>query len=481
MSIENKLDQLDICLSLAITTMVDLSQKELQTAMPLGADELQLVNKIFSLTELLDSRYAMFESNQRGVDEKRIIHRRMRLLLEQVSFTAVCYMPWTKDLWSRMHGMYVEASRLRATEYRAEALEGEELEQTIERLYVIAVLSAAADPYQMGPGEITNVRTLAAAFGKSVKVECVKVPVKAAPAEHRLLIDRRVNKPNLPYRSGRELDQNNVVFDITECHDALTKRLAALQEKKNGKDPLFPDTRKSSVVATYRHALTKWGQQPKRYTERVAANAQFDLVVNYVNIIEAFFADTDFLEILSIDEKQAGAARTFDVSETGYGLRIRPDAEFQLGVGECIAMREHGTNATQWQLVVVRWIRNGADGFVEVGTFRLPGMLFAARLLSIHKGIAKNTNKEAPQIIPVLVTSDDSPDAPMKAQMLVHRVMDDGELPHWLTFAGQDRLIISMNPVMSTRDVAIYECELSKPRKKPVFDLEPKERYKIST
>lgn len=482
MTAEKKLELFDESLALTIKTITELSQRDLQSSMPLEPDQLELINKIFGLTELLDSRFATISTNQRGVDEKFVMHRRLRLLLEQVSITAVCYMPWAKDLWIRIHGIYIEATKQRATEYRAPGFEGSEPEPTIERLYVVAVLTAAADPYQMAHKEIINVRKLVVAIGNAVKVEYIKTPTVAAPVEHRILVDQRINKPNLPYRSGRELDQHNVVLDIAECHDGLTKRLAALHQKKNGRDPLFTDMRRSAVVGMYRHVLAKWSAQPKRYSERVAANAQFDLVVNYVDIIESLFTNSDLQHAFQVDDKKPAVARTFDVSETGYGLRIRPDAEFQLGVGECIAMREHGDDAAKWQLVVVRWIRNGADGFVEVGTFRLPGSLFAAKLLSIHKlVVAGGAQSKAPQIIPVLVTSDDSLDAPMKVQMLVHRVMDNGELPHWLTFAGHDRLIISMNAVMSTRDVAIYECELSKPRRKPDFDVKPEEAYKISS
>jgi len=478
----HKAELLEQCLPLTISAITELSDEYLRSTLPLSDSQIELINNIVALTETIDETYAAMPAKQRGLDARLIIHRRLRLLFEQLSFTAACYMPWTEKLWTRIHNLYLDARSRRATQYRAASIDKGPQEPTIERLYIGAVLTAAADPYQMGQSEILAVRTLAMAFGKSVSIEHTKSRKVSESNERRLLTDRRIDKPSVPNRVGKELDQNNIILDISECHEALSKRLESLQKKKNSKDPLIPEMRRSSAIVIYKHVLTKWDQQPKRFAERVAANDRFDLIVNYINIVEAFFTSEDEEQVAPLEDSHSAAAVTIDASETGYGLRVRTSADFQFGVGECIAMRDSNDGSGRWQLVVVRWIRNATNGDFEVGTFKLPGRLYAAKLLSIHNLIvASGSKSDAPQVIPVLVISDDDVNEPMKVQLLIHRIMDNGELPHWLTFAGSDRLIISMKLKMSTRDVAIYECELSKPRRRPIFDVKPEEKYTPST
>jgi len=482
LTVIQKLEFLEQCMPLSIEAITEMSEEHLTTTLPLSDSQLELINQIVSLTETMDHTFATVEPKQRGVDTRLIIHRRMQLLLEQLSFTAHCFMPWTENLWTRIHGLFIEALDQRAIQYRTASLIAGGPELTIEQLYITSVLTAAADPYQMGQREIHAVRKLATAFSKAVKLEYGKSFTVADASDFRLLTDSDIDRPTVPSGTGKELGRKNVVLDISQCHSALSKRLEMIRQKKNSRDPLLPDVRRSTVIVIYKHVLSKWIQQPKRFAERVAVNDQFDLIVNYVNIVEAFFTSENEEDVAPFEESHSAAAVTINASETGYGLQVRASAEFQFGVGECIAMREHDDRSGRWQLVVVRWIRNALNGDFEVGTFRLPGRLYAAKLLSIHNLVANGASKSgAPQIVPVLVISDDDLTQSMKAQFLIHRVMDNGDLPHWLTFAGSDRLIISMKLKMCTRDVAIYECVLSKPRKKPVFDVKPEEKFKIST
>lgn len=493
LSADQRIEHLNTCARVTIDTLSELVNEFHTLTLPLSADHESRVRSVLSLSRHLDNHFARLKADRKSILPGPVLYLRLALLLEELTFSAACYHPWSDNLWVRVHSIYTRARDLGLADYAPKTNRQEPAPKTLTQLYLIAVLTAAADPYQMPYRDIQNARTLATVFLETVSVDYSTKMRTAGPGQHRLLIDDRVDKPVLPYRGGKELDHHHVVLNLEQCYQVLADRLELLQNDPKSKDPLFGSMQRQNIIGLYRHVLVKWGWQPTRTGTRVNMDAEFDLKLGYNNILEGLTpqvanddpfpplrrfspthteSDTARQAAPQREHTRPPAAVSIDVSETGIGLRVSEVNDAALRVGELIAFRPRNSNQP-WRVGAIRWVKSVSNGAAEIGVLKLPGELRVGSLLGVERvrsvgQASAESVYDLNEDVPVLIAADVNEDAaPTSAHVLLHTNMGDRNLVHWISFDGIDRVALSMKKFLSTRYVVAYGCHLSEARKRP--------------
>jgi hypothetical protein len=307
---------------------------------------------------------------------KRTAEVSARLLAALRDIQAACYLTYTPlpvGLWQEMHQIhaFTQASNLADN-----AVDGAAAPSLA---YSQALLMALADPPHMSHAELVHARLYLDRFAALAMLTSAPVaghcgfPIHAesdAPASHFAAGQTK---------GGLWLDTEALCRHL---HEAVFRLSSGVAPHRIG---LPPGMEGELSLSLCKRLLRQWSAGAQRAFKRYAPPDSTVQVVAGVSAIHRLLDRVapaapfppDEADNLPPDVEPAAAATNATTwtlsndSASGLALSGTPDAPLNLKVGDPLALRADQSEALEWSLGVIRWIRMRDAGRVELGIERL--------------------------------------------------------------------------------------------------------------
>lgn len=335
-----------------------------------------------------------------------VIHQ---LLLTQQRVLELCYemyAPVPAGLWLEIHRTYRYADELGVTQ----AAVGEDSTASVVHVYQQILLIALADPYHLMQGELGHVIELAREYALLGEIEHGN-----SAAGNIFTLNMSADAP--PHIATRpDVKKQNDSIRFFHTHKLIERLLFLLAKLESGTPPAALNLPAAAAEPEYRqllhHLINSWGMPHlRRFNRYDSQTGNIELGLG-LRTVHALFDNTEttsakdetFIEItmssFSLPEHSSRNRYTakwqiLNNSAQGHALRTRGTPPAHIKVGELIAMRAREED--QWDLCVIKWIKNIDTGTVEIGVQLLPPQ---ARPVSVYNPLSPIKNVQPGMLFP---------------------------------------------------------------------------------
>jgi len=263
-------------------------------------------------------------------------------------------------------------------------------------------LLAVADPYHLMQGEVIRVMDYAGRFAHLAEL---RGGMEGAAANGLFLL--KLDGDEAPRTLPRILDgidwETHILFQTAALATQLSQQLGGLEAGIAGADLLLPDTARDQ---TYRDLLKRllkhWGVAAKRHFNRKQSSDAMELCVG-IRALHYFLngeqvyglvpvssqtdsVELDFSSAASSRRAPFSASRWNIVNESAGGMALVQVSNLrsQIRSGEIIGLRAGG--GRQWNIAVVRWVKNDAGNRLEIGIQMAAPYATAVAVKSVSAG-----------------------------------------------------------------------------------------------
>lgn len=353
-----------------------------------------------------------------------LIHRAIRYLSRSL---LTCYQTYTahpENTWSELHSLYLYAEHKNiyqnpiTDEYNTQMPDS-----SIARVYKQILLLALTSPYRLRQGEAEAVYSALVRWAGHGHI----IPYNAPSASEALFVVHMDSDEAPDYRVFDHRDCDNELCRLVDTQQLSQVLTEELERRESG------DISGPIGAQLMRLLIRTWGVAPKRVFSRNERQATIEAVVGTTMLHRALareLADPqlsgkpasfsskavtdiglsttdDVWDIFSSKKMKANyehyrsltegepgedgrlpevVSETWNIrneSAGGYRLALEPTQSAKVQVGELIGVHHKG-DGEMWEIGVVRWLRQGLDGGLEIGVQAL-----------------------APQVLPVMVKSEE--------------------------------------------------------------------------
>jgi len=309
------------------------------------------------------------------------------------------YMPIPAGIWSQIHRLYRHAARHGLLD---KLVTDGAVTSSVALAYKQALLLAVADPYHLMQGEVIRVMDYAGRFAHLAEL---RGGMEGAAANGLFLL--KLDGDEAPRTLPRILDgidwETHILFQTAALATQLSQQLGGLEAGIAGADLLLPDTARDQ---TYRDLLKRllkhWGVAAKRHFNRKQSSDAMELCVG-IRALHYFLngeqvyglvpvssqtdsVELDFSSAASSRRAPFSASRWNIVNESAGGMALVQVSNLrsQIRSGEIIGLRAGG--GRQWNIAVVRWVKNDAGNRLEIGIQMAAPYATAVAVKSVSAG-----------------------------------------------------------------------------------------------
>lgn len=298
--------------------------------------------------------------------------------------------------WSTLHALLGLARELGIAEKGVADPLLDNLECTPLMRYAQACVLALGNPYRLNQREIADAARLAQAWAGQVRLPQRGGSLPIDP-------DRDDGPGYLPQERG-PASPDGFGLDITALEADIDRVLAAatgasqVEFGQRGRITVLASPVLAGRLRSY------WAQSHDRAAERLPAGYALDTVIGFNAVHSVLGAQLDFAELVlgadaGYSDSEAGSwtasdtqrvdivrATVLDQSLRGYRLVWEAGDAVRVKVGEVVALSFVGADEQRrdWMIALVRWMRIGAEGRVEVGLELLARRVRAASLRALE-------------------------------------------------------------------------------------------------
>lgn len=333
-----------------------------------------------------------------------LIHRAIRYLSHAVLTSYQTYAPHPPNSWFELHMLFLHAEYKKLHQTPVKDKENKDLpESSIARAYKQLLLLALASPYRLRQGEAERIYHALGRWAGHAHV----IPYNNPAASEALFVVHMDSDDAPDYQVFNTRDCNTELcrlVDTRQLSHILTEELAYQeQEKKKG-------ILSSELML---RLIRSWGVAPKRNFSRSERDARLEVVVGTSMLHQALahesgdeslyskratyesksvvgisqptkedvwniFASNKIRKGYEAYEKQQQppepkpapklTIQTWNIrneSAGGYRLALDDGQDAKVQIGELLGLRGH--KGAPWEVGAVRWIRQPADGSMEIG------------------------------------------------------------------------------------------------------------------
>lgn len=317
------------------------------------------------------------------IPEKSSEMAAQRAVASLAQVLAACYeayVPVPAGIWSEMHRLYRHAARHGLLD---KPVADGATTSSVALAYKQALLLAVADPYHLMQGEVIRVMDYAGRFAHLAEL---RGNMEGAGTSGLFLVKLDGDEAHraLP-RALREIDwETHILLQTSALATQLTQQLGGLEAGIAPADLLLPDAARDQA---YRHLIKRllkhWGVSAKRYFSRKQYSAAMELCVG-LRAIHYFLNGEQVYGLVPVSSRRDSSELDFSsapparsapfcasrwniVNESAGGMALIQDSNLrsQIRSGEIIGLRAEG--GRQWNIAVVRWVKNDASNRLEIG------------------------------------------------------------------------------------------------------------------
>ncbi|ARU31872.1 hypothetical protein CAP31_09420 [Sulfuriferula sp. AH1] len=339
-------------------------------------------------------------------DTAPIIHQ---LLLTQQRVLELCYemyAPVPAGLWLEIHRTYQYADELGVTQ----ATGSDDPTASIVHAYQQILLIALADPYHLMQGELAQVIELTREYALLGEIQST-----SSATSNIFTLNLTVDAP--PHITTRlDIKGQNDPLCFFSTHKLIEHLLYLLAKLESGAPPAALGLPAAAAEPEYRHLLHhlihSWGMPHLRRFNRYniqPSNIELGLGLRTIHALlgnseTTSISDDTFIEITmnsfalpehSSRNHYVAKWQILNNSAQGHTLRTKGTPPAHIKVGELIAIRERAGD--QWNLCVIKWIKNIDTGTVEIGVQLLPPH---ARPVSVYNPLSPIKNVQPGMLFP---------------------------------------------------------------------------------
>jgi hypothetical protein len=324
------------------------------------------------------------------------IQRGIRYLTELLAKSYEVYAPCPAGCWREIHQLFRCAERLAVTETEVpDPLNAAVKHSSVAHVYKQALLLAFSNPYRLPPrmlGKVLHYLDHWAGYAK------ITQPGQELQRNCQFLINLQEDRAGFSDIEGIVIS-HHAPYRLLTTHDLTRVLHSQYTTLRDGKTPpsegLEPNFFGPESIDMLRCLIDAWGIKPRRVFTRITRHdAQFEVAMGvdsgnfFVNGQQEFQPSTTEVgpprkrNTIAASRPQAQEksqpARTLtnwrlvDESASGIALRKSTGGADQVRVGELVALRQTGKTANgNWNLAVVRWIKNTENDEIEMGIQRL--------------------------------------------------------------------------------------------------------------
>lgn len=314
-----------------------------------------------------------------------------RILLAFRAVLDLCYETHANGplgLWVEMHQTYNYALR---NGMKDAVPEGSKLMQSLEHIYVSALILALGDPYHFPQSELEWTRDIIARYANLVRL----VPAEEAAQGVAGLFLVEINTDAPPRPLAREPQPLNPRWELLLSTTELAKHLALLHTHlrgNNAPDKLgLPEVARDPAYAGMLHRLKlNWGAslqrkaQRRRHTDGREVEVGFGFKAVHQLISPAVAADAIYYGSAAGNEAPPAKVRCRIVNDSMGGLALHyKGGGLQIRVGDVVGLHQ---GRGGWSISLVRWFRIPAVGELFFGLQLLSPKGDSAQLRRLDNG-----------------------------------------------------------------------------------------------
>lgn len=324
------------------------------------------------------------------------IQRGIRYLTELLAKSYEVYAPCPAGCWREIHQLFRCAERLGVTETEVpDLLNAAVKHSSVAHVYKQALLLAFSNPYRLPPrmlGKVLHYLDYWASYAK------ITQPDQELQHNCQFLINLQEDRAGFSDTEGVVIS-HRAPYRLLTTHDLARVLHSQYTTLRDGKTPssegLEPDFFGPESLDMLRCLIGAWGIKPRRIFTRISRHeAQFEVAMGvdngnfFINGQQEFQPSTTevgpprkrnaIATLRAQSQQKSQPARTLtdwrlvDESASGIALRKAASGTDQMRVGELVALRQAGKTANgNWNLAVVRWIKNTENDEIEMGIQRL--------------------------------------------------------------------------------------------------------------
>ena len=334
-----------------------------------------------------------------------LIHRAIRYLSHAILTSYQTYAPHPLNSWFELHMLFLHAEYKKLHQTPIRDSENKELpESSIARAYKQLLLLALASPYRLRQGEAESIYNALGRWAGHAHI----IPYNNPSASEALFVVHMDSDEAPDYQA----------FNHRDCNTELCRLVDTRQLSHILQEELTYQEQQRKVVTLGSELLLRlirsWGVAPKRQFNRSERSAQLEVVVGTSMLHQALAHESgdeslyskratyesktvagvsqptseDVWNIFSSKKIRKGydeyekqqkepqpkpapklAIQTWNIrneSAGGYRLCLDDGQGAKVQVGELLGLRTPGSG-NQWEIGAIRWIRQPADGGLEIG------------------------------------------------------------------------------------------------------------------
>lgn len=354
-----------------------------------------------------------------------LIHRAIRYLSQSMLICYQTYTPHPRDSWFELHTLYLHAEHKKLYQNAVRDEYNTRMpESSIARVYKQILLLALTSPYRLRQGEAEALYLALARWAGHAHI----IPYNAPSASDALFVVHMDSDEAPDYRVFDHRDCNTELCRLVDTRQLSQVLATELEEIKEEND--------QSLISTQlmRQLIRTLGVTPRRSFSRSESDASIEVVVGSTMLHRALtreLADprlhsrpsnynskevfgisqesTDDVWDIFSSQKMKNTYAQYDslttkeertasppklVTETwkihnesagGYRLALESSQQAKVQVGELLGLR-HQSQDDNWEIGVVRWMRQSSDGDLEIGVQALAPQARAVMVKNEHSG-----------------------------------------------------------------------------------------------
>jgi hypothetical protein len=310
-----------------------------------------------------------------------VVQRAIDSLAQVLATCYETYVPAPVGVWSEIHRLYRHAARQHLLD---KSVPDGSATSSAALAYKRALLLAVADPYHLMQGEVIRVLDYAGRFAHLAELRGDADDVGQSGL---FLVKLDGDVPPKPLsKSLREIDwETHALLQTSALATQLSQQQGGLEAGIAPADLLLPDAARDQAYRNLMKRLLKhWGVSAKRHFNRKQHSAGVDLCVgiraiHYFLLGEQVYGaaaavpapqgngELDFSTASSGKNAPFSSSRWNIVNESAGGMALLQASSIpsQIRSGEIIGLRSEG--AFQWNIAVVRWVKNDSSNRIELG------------------------------------------------------------------------------------------------------------------
>lgn len=391
----------------------------------------------------------MLGSNFLSRDNKALtimIHRAVRYLSQTMLTCYQTYAPHPEDSWFELHALYLYAEHKGIYQNPVKDEHNQRMpESSIARVYKQILLLALASPYRLRQGEAEAVYTALARWAGHAQV----IPYNDPSASEALFVVHMDSDEAPDYMAFSHRDCNTELCRLVDTRQLSHVLVEELEQMGKSSQGLINAELMQRLIRT-------WAVAPKRSFTRSDSSAQLEVVVGATMLHQALARELgdpsmhsrrasyntrsvvgvsqptrdDVWDIFGSQKmkknyeqykamtEENGTAEEFpelvsqrwqirNESAGGYRLELDKSQSAKVQVGELLGLRQSAAGAT-WEIGVVRWLRQGAEGGLEIGVQVLAPQ---ARPVMVHnkKAGGKAAERQYALLLPEIAALKQAP------------------------------------------------------------------------